>query len=83
MASERAQAISVANHYFVLVDGLAPGFKDYLSEHVVLKWFGHVIKGRNNVVAFMQSNKKESLHTFRKIMPVSDISGKDTQTENQ
>jgi len=74
MTDERAQAISVANRYFVLADGMVPGLKDYLAEHVVLNWFGKIIKGRENVAAFMLSNKKESFHTFSDIMPISGIS---------
>ncbi|XP_077268862.1 uncharacterized protein LOC143900938 isoform X1 [Temnothorax americanus] len=78
VTNERAQAISVANCYFALADGMVPGFKDHLAEHVVLKWFGQVIKGKKNVAAFMLSNKKESFHTFSDIMPILDISRKRT-----
>jgi len=74
MAHEHAQAISIANRYFLLADGMVPGFKEHLAEHVVLKWFGQVIKGRENVTAFMQSNKTESFHAFSNITPISGIS---------
>lgn len=74
MADECAQAISVANRYFVLVDGMIPGFKDHLADHVVLKWFGKVIKGKKNVAAFLLSDKMESFHTFSDITPISGIS---------
>lgn len=80
MTDERAQVISVANRYFVLADGMVPGFEDYLAEHVVLTWFGKVIKGKKNVAAFMLSNKKESFHTFSDIMPISGIPCKSKQS---
>lgn len=76
MVDERAQAISVANHYFVLADGMVFGFKDHLAKHVVLKWFGQVIRGKENVADFMLANKKNSFHTFSDIIPISDISCK-------
>lgn len=74
MTDECAQAISVANCYFVLVDGMVAGFKDHLADNVVLKWFRKVITGKENVAAFMLSNKMESFHTFSDITPISGIS---------
>ncbi|XP_011167171.2 uncharacterized protein LOC105201032 [Solenopsis invicta] len=76
MVKERAQAISIANRYFMLADEMAPNFKDHLTEHVVLKWFGQVIKGKENVAAFLLSNEIKTFHTFSDIMPISDISYK-------
>ncbi|EZA50607.1 hypothetical protein DMN91_003726 [Ooceraea biroi] len=76
MVDERAQAISVANCYSVLVDDMFPGFKDYLAKHVTLKWFGQYIKGRKNVADFMLSDKRKSIHKFHKIMPTSNITWK-------
>jgi len=80
MADEHAQTISIANHYFLLVDGMVPGFKEHLAEHVVLKWFGQEIKGRENVTAFIRSNKTESFHTFPNITPISGISYESKQS---
>lgn len=81
MADKRAQAISVANHYFMLADGMVSGFKDHLAEHIVLKWFGHVIRGKENVADFILSNKKNSFHMFSDIMPISDISCRRNETK--
>ncbi|XP_011868201.1 PREDICTED: uncharacterized protein LOC105562185 [Vollenhovia emeryi] len=80
MTDKRAQAVSVANHYFALVDGMVPGFKDHLAETVVLKWFGNVVRGRENVVAFLMSNKKGSFHTFPDITAISNMSCKSEQS---
>ncbi|XP_011638849.1 uncharacterized protein LOC105428308 [Pogonomyrmex barbatus] len=71
MVDEHAQAISVANRYFVLVDGMISGFKDHLAEDVVLKWFGQTISGKENVAVFLLSNKMKSFHTFSNIIPIS------------
>ncbi|XP_012054875.1 PREDICTED: uncharacterized protein LOC105617949 [Atta cephalotes] len=79
MVNEHAEAISIANYYFMLVDGMVPGFKNHLAEHVVLKWFGKVITGRKKVTAFMLSNKTESFHKFSDIMPISGIPHKSKQ----
>jgi len=79
MVNEHAEAISIANYYFMLVDGMVPGFKDHLAEHVVLNWFGKVITGRKKVTAFMLSNKTESFHKFFDIMPISGIPHKSKQ----
>lgn len=81
MVDEHAEAISIANRYFMLVDGIIPGFKDHLAEHVILKWFGKVITGRKKVTAFMLSNKMESFHTFSDIIsPISGIPHKSKQS---
>ncbi|EGI57325.1 PREDICTED: uncharacterized protein LOC105154081 [Acromyrmex echinatior] len=80
MVNEHAEAISIANYYFMLVDGMVPGFKDHLAEHVVLKWFGNVITGRKKVTTFLLSNKTESVHKFPDIMPISGISHKSKQS---
>lgn len=72
MSKEHACAISVANHYFMLADGMIPGFKDHLAKNVVLKWFGKEIRGEENVAAFITSDKTESLHVFQNIIPISN-----------
>ncbi|KAL0107692.1 hypothetical protein PUN28_014770 [Cardiocondyla obscurior] len=77
----RAQAISVVNHYSVLVDGIISGFKDHLAEDVTLKWFGHEIRGKENVAAFMLTNKKRSFHKFSNIIPVPVVSCKQSNGE--
>ncbi|KYN15425.1 PREDICTED: uncharacterized protein LOC108765127 [Trachymyrmex cornetzi] len=83
MVDEHAEAISIANYYFMLVDGMVPGFKDHLAEDVVLKWFGNVITGRKKVTAFMLFNKTESFHTFSDIMPISGIPHKSKQSNRK
>lgn len=63
------QAISVANSYFALADGLADGIHNYLSEDVILDWFGWIVEGRKNVSAFMESH--DSRHIFSYIVPTN------------
>nr|XP_033337273.1 uncharacterized protein LOC117226736 [Megalopta genalis] len=71
---ERIQAISFANCYFSMVDGLVSGLEDHLSENVVLDWFGRTVSGKKNVAAFMNSrNQVNSRHVFKNIVPRSDI----------
>lgn len=68
------QAISVANSYFALADGLADGIHNYLSEDVILDWFGWIVEGRKNVAAFMESH--DSRHMYSYIVPTSNINYK-------
>ncbi|XP_012254140.2 uncharacterized protein LOC105684957 [Athalia rosae] len=72
---DQLQAISFANSYFSLVDGLAPGLEDHLDENVVLDWFGKTIRGRENVTAFMKAHNaaRFSRHKFNRISPVPGI----------
>ncbi|KOX70933.1 hypothetical protein WN51_03362 [Melipona quadrifasciata] len=68
------QAISFANIYFSLVDGLISGLENCLSENVVLDWFGNVIEGRKNVSAFIKNHKTISKHIFLDITPITGVS---------
>ena len=70
---EHRQAISLANSYFALVDGLATGLESHLSEDVVLDWFGRRIVGRRYVTAFIQAHKVNSRHMFTDIFPTAGI----------
>lgn len=70
---ERTRAISFANCYFALVDGLASGLAGHLAEDVVLDWFGRTVRGRKNVTSFMEAHKVNSRHVFRSITPISGI----------
>lgn len=76
MADEYAEAISFANSYFALVDGLAFGIENHLAKDVVLDWFGRTIRGRTNVATFMQTHKVSSRHIFSSITPTSCIAYK-------
>ncbi|XP_071862592.1 uncharacterized protein isoform X2 [Bombus fervidus] len=68
------QAISFANSYFALVDGLVSGLESQLSEDVVLYWFGSLIKGRKHVSTFLRGRKQNSRHIFSHIISTTDIS---------
>lgn len=68
------QAISFANIYFSLIDGLISGLESCLSQDVVLDWFGNVINGRKNVSAFIKNHKIISRHIFSHIIPITGIS---------
>lgn len=70
---EQKQAISFANSYFALADGLASGLESHLSENVILDWFGRTIRGKRNVSAFMEAHKVNSRHMFADILPTTDI----------
>ncbi|XP_015593388.1 uncharacterized protein LOC107266896 [Cephus cinctus] len=73
MSDEYSRAISFANSYFALVDGLATGLEDHLADDVILDWFGETIKGRANVTAFMKAHKFDSRHMFTNITPTASI----------
>ncbi|XP_076760718.1 uncharacterized protein LOC143429142 [Xylocopa sonorina] len=70
---EQRQAISFANSYFALADGLATGLESHLSEDVVLDWFGKTVRGRRNVSAFLGAHKVNSRHVFPHIVPITGI----------
>lgn len=74
------QAISFANSYFSLVDGLAPGLDGHLAEDVVLDWFGRTIRGRKNVADFIKYHKVASRHVFNDITPVGCINYKKSRS---
>jgi hypothetical protein len=79
MTNKYAQAISVANHYFILADDMVPDFENYFADDVVLIWFGQKIKGKKNVANFILSNEIKSFHSFSNIIPISDITCEDEQ----
>lgn len=80
MTNELARAISIANHYFMLADGMIPGFKDHLAKHVELEWFGKKITGKKTVAAFIMSHKMESFHKFDDIKSISDFTANEKQS---
>ena len=69
-----AQAISFANSYFALVDGLVSDLESQLSEDVVLYWFGSLIKGKKRVSTFLRNRKLNTRHIFPHIISTTDIS---------
>ncbi|KAK0078347.1 hypothetical protein PV325_002659 [Microctonus aethiopoides] len=73
MADELSRAISFANGYFVLADGLVPDLEEHLAEDVVLDWFGQTIEGRYNVATFMKYQKISSRHIFNEVNPATAI----------
>ncbi|XP_033356125.1 uncharacterized protein LOC117236869 isoform X1 [Bombus vosnesenskii] len=78
------EAISFANSYFALVDGLVSGLENQLSEDVVLYWFGSLIKGRKHVSTFLRSRKLNSRHIFSHIISTTDINyEKESLTRNK
>lgn len=66
---ENADAISFANNFFVLADGLVPGINKYLAKEVILNWFGKTIKGKHKVAAFLHNGKITTAHHFPIITP--------------
>ncbi|KAL6441626.1 hypothetical protein ACFW04_003630 [Cataglyphis niger] len=80
MTDECAQAISVANHYFMLIDRMIPGLKNHLAKNVVLDWFGRKITGKKDVAAFIMSHRTKYFHTFDDIMPTLNITTLEKQS---
>ncbi|XP_033210672.1 uncharacterized protein LOC117168883 isoform X2 [Belonocnema kinseyi] len=73
MTNEQSRAVSFANSYFTLVDGLASGLEDYLVGDVILDWFGRTVRGKRNVNTFMKAHKVNSRHIFNNIVPTETI----------
>ncbi|XP_076676217.1 LOW QUALITY PROTEIN: uncharacterized protein LOC143373156 [Andrena cerasifolii] len=67
---EHRRAISLANNYFALVDGLASDLESHLLEDVVLDWIGRRIRGRRCVTAFIQAHKVSSKRMFTDVIPI-------------
>lgn len=80
MTNECARAISVANHYFMLADGMIPGLKNHLAKNVVLEWFGRKITGKKDVAAFIMSHRTKCFHTFDNIIPTLNITTLEKQS---
>lgn len=79
MTSEYAQAISVANHYFLLADNIISDFENFFADDVILVWFGQMIKGKKNVINFISSDNIKTFHSFSNILPISGITCEDEQ----
>ncbi|KAH0550638.1 uncharacterized protein LOC123261892 [Cotesia glomerata] len=73
MSEDLSQAVSFANGYFALADGLVDDLANYLAEDVILDWFGQTIKGRKNVSTFMKFQNINSRHIIDEINPSSTI----------
>lgn len=73
MSQDLSQAVSFANSYFALADGLVGDLDNYLAEDVILDWFGQTIKGRKNVSEFMKFQSINSRHIIDEINPSSII----------
>ncbi|XP_012232130.2 uncharacterized protein [Linepithema humile] len=83
MTDKRAQAISVANHYFILADGMVSDLENYFADDVIFIWFGRKIMGKKNVVDFLLSNEIKSFHSFPNIMPISGIAWDEQPNEEE
>ncbi|CAD6237156.1 GSCOCG00002170001-RA-CDS [Cotesia congregata] len=73
MSEDLSEAVSFANGYFALADGLIDDLANYLAEDVILDWFGQTIKGRKNVSAFMKFQNVNSRHIIDEINPSTTI----------
>lgn len=79
MADEYSRAVSFANSFFALVDGLASGLENHLADNVILDWFGRTVRGKRNVATFIKTNKVDSRHMFASIKPTDGIGYKKHQ----
>lgn len=73
MTDECAEAINYMEYYAGLVDAIIPDLEDHLADNVELYWFGKKIKGKRNVVNFIQCDQVNTLHLFTSILPISNI----------
>lgn len=52
--------------------------KYYLSEDVVLDWFGHTVKGQKKVASFIKTTVNPIRHLFKEAKSTSKIGFRDT-----
>ncbi|KAL3267112.1 hypothetical protein HHI36_011252 [Cryptolaemus montrouzieri] len=71
-------ATSFCDFYIDLVHSFNDKTKYFLSEDVVLDYFGHTIKGQKNVTSYIKNNIVNVEHLFRDAKPVHKIGFRDT-----
>lgn len=76
--SDRREAKNFVEFYIDKIENHRNYFRYYLSEDVILDWFGQTIKGEKNVVAFLKKTITSVNHLLSDAVPVKSIGFKDT-----
>ncbi|XP_050299345.1 uncharacterized protein LOC126738182 isoform X1 [Anthonomus grandis grandis] len=69
---------TVLDFYLDLIEHSKNLIRYYLSEDVVLDWFGHTVKGQKNVAAFMKDKVNPVKHIFKEARAIDSIGFRDT-----
>ncbi|KAK9872172.1 hypothetical protein WA026_016225, partial [Henosepilachna vigintioctopunctata] len=71
-------ATSFCDFYIDLIHSFNEKLKYFLSEDIVLDYFGHTIKGQKNVTSYIMSNIVNVAHLFQNTKPIDKIGFRDT-----
>ncbi|CAH0560386.1 unnamed protein product [Brassicogethes aeneus] len=72
------EAKDFGEFYIDLVENYKTTVKYYLSDDIVLDWFGQTVKGEKKVNLFIKSNVATVKHFFSDAKPVENIGFRDT-----
>ncbi|XP_045479414.1 uncharacterized protein LOC123684272 isoform X1 [Harmonia axyridis] len=75
-------ASTFCNFYLDLIHSFNDKTKYFLSENVVLDYFGRTIKGQKNVTSYIKSNLVNVGHLFEEAKPMKEIGFRDTHVVN-
>lgn len=64
--------------YVDMMENYRNTVKYYLSEDVILDWFGQTVKGEQNVSVFLKKTLSSVKHHFSDAIPVRKIGFRDT-----
>ncbi|XP_066147015.1 uncharacterized protein [Euwallacea fornicatus] len=74
------EAQQLLDFYIDLMENSKNLLKYYLSEDIVLDWFGETVKGQKQVTDFIKTNVNPMKHIFKEAVPASKIGFRDTHS---
>lgn len=76
--AERKQAQAFGDFYIEKMETQREMLKYFLSEDVILDWFGQTIKGEKNVITFLKKTLTSVNHIISVFRPAKKIGFRDT-----
>lgn len=75
---EMKEAKTFGNFYIEKMENERDSLKYFLSQDVILDWFGHTVKGNKNVIAFLKKTLASVNHIISDFKPATKIGFRDT-----
>lgn len=75
---EMKEARAFGEFYIEKMETQMESLKCFLSEDVILDWFGQTIKGEKNVIIFLKKTLTSVNHLISNFMPAKKIGFRDT-----
>lgn len=75
---EIKEAKAFGNFYIEKMETERDSLKYFLSEDVILDWFGQTVKGDKNVIAFLKKTLASVNHIISDFKPATKIGFRDT-----